>query len=162
MLVWGGNHDAFLNTGGRYALGHSIDHDSDGYSECDGDCNDDDGEVFPGAFEINDGVDNQCPGYSGSGMVDELLPTTGFWNPDDKDEYFWEAQAGATSYRAARSTTPDFSAECLLSPVSGDTSWVDEERPVSGVVFYYLVRAFAPNKGSWGQDSSGQERDVCP
>ncbi len=67
MLVWGGFSDGlYLNTGGRYALGHSFDDDDDGYTECTGDCNDGNASIFPGAQELCDGLDNDC-----NFMVDE-------------------------------------------------------------------------------------------
>jgi len=40
-----------------------------------GDCNDDDAAVYPGATELCDGNDNQCPGDSGYGSVDEGCTT---------------------------------------------------------------------------------------
>jgi hypothetical protein len=56
-----------------------VDNDGDGYGDpadpgCaqpELDCNDSNGFVFPGAPEICDGVDNQCPGDTGYGEVDE-------------------------------------------------------------------------------------------
>ncbi|MEE8412576.1 MAG: MopE-related protein [Acidobacteriota bacterium] len=60
MLLWGGPF-------GRYALGDAIDDDGDGFSECAGDCNDGNANVFPGAAEICDGLDNDC-----GGAVDNL------------------------------------------------------------------------------------------
>ncbi|MCK0178907.1 hypothetical protein MWU50_06370, partial [Flavobacteriaceae bacterium S0862] len=38
------------------------DDDGDGYTECEGDCNDTDATIFPGAPEICDGLDNDCDG----------------------------------------------------------------------------------------------------
>jgi hypothetical protein len=46
------------------------DKDGDGYSTCDGDCNDSDRAIYPGAKEICDGKDNDC-----NGAIDDLSPT---------------------------------------------------------------------------------------
>jgi N-acetylneuraminic acid mutarotase len=62
MIVWGGYHD--LRRGGRYAV--SFDADGDGYRNCDGDCDDSDLAVHPGALEVCDGKDNDC-----DGVIDE-------------------------------------------------------------------------------------------
>ena len=62
---------------------------------------------------------------------------------------------------AVRSTLPDVHADCVGVETS-DTFWIDTSTPPPGGVFFYLVRALAPNVGSWGQDSEGNERtNVC-
>ena len=48
-----------------------IDDDGDGYTPNEGDCDDSDASVYPGAPEIADGVDNDCDG---------LVDNTGDWH----------------------------------------------------------------------------------
>jgi hypothetical protein len=146
-----------------------IDADHDGYgttggapNDCLGaDCDDADPTIYHGA-EINDGLDNQCPGDPGYGSADETSGNSGFHNPADKTEYSWTAQPGATGYEVARSTLADFSGACTTW-ATADT-WVnDTVEPSPGEVFHYLNRPTAPNMGSWGQDSAGVERtSICP
>ncbi|HYS03661.1 MAG TPA: MopE-related protein [Candidatus Dormibacteraeota bacterium] len=65
MVVWGGNIGGPpTNTGGRYAV--SLDGDGDGFSVCQGDCDDNNPAVHPGAAESCDGTDNNC-----DGLIDE-------------------------------------------------------------------------------------------
>ncbi len=70
MLVWGGHGGRDLDSGGRYVLGASIDSDGDGYSECDGDCNDGNPLIHPGAVDVCDGLDNDCDGIVDGSPVD--------------------------------------------------------------------------------------------
>ena len=70
VLVWGGDiypdNAAPLNVGGRLFLGQIYDNDGDGYSVCEGDCDDTHASVHPGASEICNGMDDNC-----DGQVDE-------------------------------------------------------------------------------------------
>jgi len=69
MIVWGGYYDGYRhNTGGLYALGHGVDDDGDGLSECAGDCNDGDRVIHPGAVERCDGMDDNCDGAADEGF----------------------------------------------------------------------------------------------
>ena len=46
--------------------------DGDGYRDtCD--CEPNHRNTYPGAREVQDGVDNQCPGYPGYGLTDEIV-----------------------------------------------------------------------------------------
>ena len=171
--------DTVVETAKRWILGTQSDGDADGVGEpCDNcpstmnvdqldsdrdlvgdacDCAPADPDRYAGAPEINDGVDNQCPGEAGSGLVDAMTGPSGFRNAADRDEYSWTGQPGATSYEVARSTVRDFSTGCTVvtTPL---TYWVDAEIPLAGEVFHYLHRPLGPHIGSWGADSSGQER----
>jgi hypothetical protein len=98
------------------------------------------------------------------GLSGEIYGNAGFHNPSDKSEYSWPILEEATSYEIARSTFPDFSADCYKAmPPPTVPRWYDSETPPEGGCFYYLVRVLTPTSGSWGQDSAGDERmDICP
>ncbi len=69
-IAWGGTADddnsASLNVGGRLFLGQLQDDDGDGYSECEGDCDDTRASISPVATDVCDGIDNNC-----NGLIDE-------------------------------------------------------------------------------------------
>jgi hypothetical protein len=186
MIVWGGAEggDSF-NDGGRYCVceagtastwypdadgdGYGVDSTAipacsqpPGYITVGGDCDDSTSDTHPGAVEINDGLDNQCPGGDGHGVVDELSGSSGFDNLANPYEFSWTPQAGATSYEVARSTDRQFVADCVVHGTT--TTYWDDGTPVPvDTCFYYLVRATQPNVGSWGASSAGAERTpVCP
>ena len=64
----------------------TIDNDLDGYSEIEGDCDDTDPDVFPGAEELCNGVDDDC-----DELVDDEDPgvtdAETFWADGDGDGY---------------------------------------------------------------------------
>jgi hypothetical protein len=141
------------------------DTDDDGFGDpcfnaniCDLDCVPEDGSIFPGATEVNDGQDNHCPGEEGHGLIDELTYTLRF---DSSDSLSWDAQTGAASYQVVRSATPKFRIDCVLSESAQPTLLITHD-PSSGNGDYYLVRALLPYPGSWGIDSAGFERTACP
>lgn len=134
-----------------------VDDDGDTFAECQGDCDDGTAATHPGADEINDGLDNQCPGEVGAGTVDETSGDSGFHDQGDTTRYSWTAQAGATRYEVARSTSPAFDADCTAWETT-DTFVVDAEEPSAGTAFFYLNRPLLPNAGSWGADSEAAER----
>ncbi len=115
------------------------------------DCDDDNPDTAPGAPEVNDGLDNQCPGEPGAGLIDETGPGSGFFNPVDRDEYSWIDQARTTLYEVARSEAPDFSVNCTTFTTS-TPMLSDPALPALGGVLYFVNRSLLPNAGSWGAD----------
>src|SRR5262249_49586856 len=111
--------------------------------------------------EKNDFLDQNCPGDpDGFGVIDEVSGNSGFRTAGMKGNYSWDAQTGASLYLAVRSTSPTFPAVgCTQFPTSG-TLWSNATTPTAGQVFYYLVRADAPSRGSWGQKSLSVDRPV--
>jgi hypothetical protein len=137
-----------------------IDDDLDDFGQpCD--CDDTDPQTHPGAEEVNDGLDNQCPGDLGYGEIDETTGDSGFHDPEDNTAYSWPAQEGATRYEVARATRADFAAGCILHATSEqqvETSWNDEQVPEPGAIFFYANRPIESHVGSWGADSTGEQR----
>jgi hypothetical protein len=145
-VVVGANFDddAGTNSGSAYVFDLGChDADGDGYGSpgncsCSNggalDCNDNNPHVYPGAPDICDGIDNQCPGDPGYGQVDEGPPACDDGNactrndtcgggvcsgtpinapPDtqnvavaaDKATYSWSAATDATQYDVVRGST---------------------------------------------------------
>jgi hypothetical protein len=129
-----------------------------GYSFRSGDCDDADPTKYPGSREINDGKDNQCPGESGYGDVDEVLA---FYEFSDRETFCWPSQTGASGYELARSSVRDF-ATCDDVRFTTGTCLVESLVPAPGQASYYLVHVWGPFSGSWGVDSEGVPRDPCP
>ena len=136
--------------------------DADGDGHCPpGDCQDNSPIVANGLAEINDCIDQQCPGDDGHGMFDEVSGKAGFLT-SDKSRFSWPAQAGALSYRAVRSSSPTFPAGCASITTTTDTFWNDTAVPAANQVFYYLVRSLTTCKGSYGPRSPNVERGaIC-
>jgi Putative metal-binding motif len=125
-----------------------------GYAARAGDCDDANSARYPGLQEINDGIDNQCPGDPGYGLIDELTGEAFF---DDATNLCWQTQSGAAMYDVARSGQRTFST-CSYLTSTTSSCVQDAAVPSAGQAFYYLVRAASPFTGSWGARSSGQER----
>jgi hypothetical protein len=127
------------------------DLDTDGHGDaCD--CDPVDEHVHPGAAEINDGIDNHCPGDLGYDLVDEIegpLACTSVLR------MCWSPQLHATTYKVIRSSSPQ-TTDCTVL-VTAESCAEDASVPGEGEVQYYLVQAATPLAGSWGASSDGTE-----
>jgi hypothetical protein len=81
-----GTEDPNLETG-RIELG---DEDGDGFLTSEGDCDDNDPNIFPGAEELCDGIDNDC-----NGIVDDGISTT--WYQDVDGDGYGDANTSISS-----------------------------------------------------------------
>jgi N-acetylneuraminic acid mutarotase len=70
VVIWGGRSGSQLNSGGRYEPGQSMDVDSDGdgFGVCQGDCDDSNALIHPGATEACNGIDENCDGTPDEGF----------------------------------------------------------------------------------------------
>lgn len=170
--------------GGEVLVFHGFeDLDGDGISPEGGDCDDGDPAKTPGAPEVLDGLDNQCPldleceDDPGSGLVDEISSSSDAWTTHPSAEMLcWPSMQGAFEYEVVASTAPGFEgpiddAQCSeiritsLLCLSGECCVEAGFVPQSGEMFYFLARAAAPLIGSYGADSGGPtptERTPCP
>jgi len=115
----------------------AIDDDLDGYSENDGDCDDSDPEVYPGAEEVNDTFDNDC-----DGQVDEGLPGT-----DDDGDGLSENDGDCDD--SDSEVYPDAVEVC--DTVDNDCDRLVDEPSIEGPVcqsFDYDGDGYAPTDGS--------------
>lgn len=118
------------------------DDDHDDYSEQDGDCDDSQASVFPGAVDGCDDLDNDC-----DGLVDEDGGTTN-WYPDrDEDGFGDEAETSTACVPPAgwvelggdcddtrRSTNPEASETC--DGTDEDCDGATDESAVDGQTWY--------------------------
>lgn len=134
--------------------------DADGDGACvDWDCNDLNPDVYPGAPEINNGLDEQCPGDPGYGLIDEVSGDLRFHSATS---LCWDPQGSALKYNVAVAHEATFSMTCEI--LLADPSCLEFlQVPPPGTARFLLVRASAPHVGSWGADGAGNERTLtCP
>jgi N-acetylneuraminic acid mutarotase len=167
MAVWGGWVSGWPGrTGGLYALGHAVDDDGDGLTECGGDCNDGNAAVHPGATEICDGFDNDCDGLADNVASPDGIPFLGVGQPGDAGTVEWSAVATATRYDLVRGdlsillgTQGDFTSAtraCVADDLGGTTT-ISSEAPPAGSAYWYLVRPVnCGGNGTYDADDPGQ------
>ena len=114
-----------------------VDNDEDGYSVEDGDCNDDDPDIFPSQIDSCDNIDNDC-----DNIVDEDAVMEAWENNDDEplyvgdyfadNEVYYEASIGQSSdvdrYQLyiADPIGGYFQINVTLDSLSGNTDYVVE------------------------------------
>ena len=109
-LLWLGSTAGCDGDSKKGSIAQSDDIDGDGYTEADGDCDEDDAEVNPDATEVCDGIDNDC-----NGAVDEGV--TEIWYPDADGDGFGaddaptEACSRPDNHVPSATDCDDFSAE---------------------------------------------------
>ncbi len=61
------------------------DNDGDGFSVADGDCNDSNPDIYPGATELCNGIDDNCNDTIDEGLVHSISASHISYTPDDQD-----------------------------------------------------------------------------
>jgi hypothetical protein len=169
MIVWGGfGSSNYLGTGSRYAIGQSTDGDGDGYSECDGDCNDASSAVHPGGSEACDGLDNDCNGSIDDGIVAPVgAPALGVAKSLADAVISWTPLDGATRYDAVEGDLVPLTAgsgdyqssvlACLLDDGAA-TSVSSATAPGPGGGLWFLVRGVnCAGPGTYDEGTGSQQ-----
>ncbi|UCF66149.1 MAG: M6 family metalloprotease domain-containing protein, partial [Acidobacteriota bacterium] len=124
------------------------DGDSDGYTECQGDCDDEDNALSPGAAELCDEIDNDC-----DGSIDEDLTLNTYYRDSDGDGF------GDVS---------DFVEDCAGTPPTGyvanaddcdDTN--DQINPNAAEIACDNVDQDCSGFGNEAPDADGDGYDQC-
>ena len=123
------------------------DSDGDGFV-CPDECDDTNFVIYPGAPEINDPYDNQCPGDAGFGLINEIEGLMELMEGAGSTSVCWPAQPGATYYRVRRCSDAIMSDACV--DVDTMMTCIDElNDPIAGEIYYFRVRATIPYGGNY-------------
>lgn len=143
-----------------------VDRDGDQVASCDGDCDDADPGVFPGAGEICNGRDDDC-----DGAIDEAVPAPGpvsglrVRRVSGAVEVSWSPVAEATSYDVVRGSLTllragdgDYAGSTDACP-GNDLSVPSVEDPDAPISAWYLARA--SSCGGAGTYGSGRDAGIA-
>lgn len=141
------------------------DNDGDGFSACQGDCDDARADVYPGAAEPADGIDHDCDGAFAGQAKPAAAGGLLYRAAAGTRSLQWAATAGATGYDLVRGDVAallgargDFAGGACLGAALPGTSYPDGADPARGAAFWYLVRARnGAGPGTW-DDAGGLAR----
>ena len=121
---------------------YNVDDDNDGYTENEGDCDDNDAQVNPGATEMEDGIDNDCDGeidegfdHTGISGTWRLAPEAGAIGvgPALNNVGWWSSDAGDATTRACLFDDEYvFGADGSFQNVVGADTWIEAWQGVAG------------------------------
>jgi hypothetical protein len=100
-----------------------------GYVADGTDCDDGEGDTYPGAPEVCDGMDNQCPGDPGFGEIDEGHDSDGdtlpdCFDPDDDNDGVLDDEDCAPLVNSV-SGTPEGIGNLFLGPGASRLEWLN-------------------------------------
>jgi N-acetylneuraminic acid mutarotase len=163
MIVGGGS--GALSSGGIYTDDPSLDLDGDGFSVCDGDCDDAASAVYPGAIEACNGIDDDCDLVVDDGVPPPgVLPGLLTGKSGTATVLSWPAVPDATGYDAVkgnlgplRNSGGNFTTTtkaCIADDVAAMTIQDAEVPPPTGGL-WFLVRAVNACGGDGTYDEGG-------
>tara|TARA_B110000967_G_scaffold158010_1_gene163256 strand:- start:698 stop:1753 length:1056 start_codon:yes stop_codon:yes gene_type:complete len=100
-------------------LNNFIDNDSDNFTENDGDCDDSNAQVYPGAIEIEDGLDNNCDGF-----IDEGFSHSETINDIDGNTYDYLAY-GDQVWTLNNAEMETYRDGTLIPQIADNTEWAN-------------------------------------
>jgi hypothetical protein len=167
MMIWGG-FDAIseLDGGGAYEACEAVDLDGDTHTLCEGDCNDGDSSIHPGAIEVCNSADDNCDGTTDNVVLGRPTLTVG--KSGTTAVIAWPASPGADGYDVVkgnlgtlRSSGGNFTSAtkaCLGNDLPGTTVDDIEVPPVSGGL-WYLARTTSTcaGAGTYDEESLSQQ-----
>jgi hypothetical protein len=162
-------YDTFFNALQVYA---AADADGDGYTIAQGDCNDANAAIHPGATEVCDGVDNDCDGTADEGCSAPLawIGNVYHWPPDgqiDPTDDLWVniesyPRGAAVSARVVYSTDGGvvWQTRALTSagPIGNNDWWhVNLGKFAGGATIRYAIEVVDAYGISWWDNNSGAD-----
>lgn len=138
----------------------SVDHDLDGFSEDEGDCDDEDAEIFPGQVEAWDGIDNNCDGY-----IDVVSPDDALAQIVGNSGDYLGGEDGLSIGDLDGDGTPDLivgghslaSASQGVTAVIDGSGWEDWDGAWDGLYYASVTGTGNYNYLSWTGSSQGDQ-----